>query len=348
MRAVVLRSPGPPEGALVCETVPDPAPGPGDVVVQVAACGVCSHDVAVRAGILRAGISLPCIPGHEVAGTVAAVGRDVRRFRPGDRVAAVQRRRVCGGCRYCRTGREPLCAEAEFLGDAGLNGGYAEFVCVEEASLAAVPDDVPLEAAAIAACAIGTMLHAVREVGRVAPGDTVLVTGAGGGLGVHGVQLARRAGGRVIAQTTSPGKAAAIRALGADAVVTAPRGADFSAEVKALTGGAGVDCAIDNVGTPVFTSVRRSLARGARWVLVGQLTGDFVPFNPAQLFLKGISLLSATSTTREELRLSLELLRPGGIQPVLGPAFPLEAAAAAHRAVESGEATGRALLKPGA
>ena len=157
-----------------------------------------------------------------------------------------------------------------------MNGGYAEFVAVEADNVVPVPDDVTLDAAAIAACAIGTMLHAVRAVGRIAPAETVLVTGAGGGLGMHGVQLAKRAGGRVIAQTTSPEKAAtAASRLGADAVVMADRGGDFSAEVKALTDGEGVDCVLDTVGTPVFTPARRSLARGGRWVLVGQAERRF-------------------------------------------------------------------------
>ena len=104
-------------------------------------------------------------------------------------------------------------------------------------------------------------------------------------------------------------------------MVLAARGGDFSGDVKALTDDEGVDCVLDTVGTPVFAPTRRSLARGGRWVLVGQLTGEFVPFNPAQLFLKGISMLSATSTTREELRLSMQLLRHGAIRAMLGPRF---------------------------
>ncbi len=346
MRAAVVHISGPAREAFVCETVPDPTPGRRDVVIQVAACGVCSHDIAVRAGILRVGVSLPCIMGHEVAGTVVATGCDVRGVSVGDRVATVQRRRVCGECRYCRTGREPLCPDGVFLGDAGLNGGYAEFVAVAGDSVARIPDEVPLDAASIAACAIGTMLHAICAVGRVGPGDTVLITGAGGGLGIHGVQMAKRAGATVIAQTTSADKVPAIRAAGADAVVTAARGGDVSPEVKALTAGTGVDCVIDTVGTQVFDSVRRSVARGGRWVMVGQLTGDFVQFNPAQLFLNGISLLSATSTTREELRLSLDLLRTGAIRAVLGPAVALQDVGAAHALVEAGAATGRVLLDP--
>jgi 2-desacetyl-2-hydroxyethyl bacteriochlorophyllide A dehydrogenase len=347
MRALVLREPGPIHTALSCETVADPVPGPRDVVIQVAFCGVCAHDVAVCTGTLRAGIVLPCVPGHEVAGTVVAAGDAVKEFAIGDRVATTQRQHVCGQCRFCRTGREPLCAEQVFLGDTRLNGGYAEYVEVEADNVVHVPDDVSLDGAAIAACAIGTMLHAVRSVGCIAPGDSVLVTGAGGGLGMHGVQLAKRAGGRVIAQTTSVSKLEALHELGAEAVVLAARGGDFSGDVKALTDGEGVDCVLDTVGTPLFTPTRRSLARGGRWVLVGQLTGEFVPFNPAQLFLRGISLLSATSTTREELRLTLQLLRHGEVRAMLGQRFALEQVNEALALVQSGAAAGRVLLAPG-
>jgi D-arabinose 1-dehydrogenase-like Zn-dependent alcohol dehydrogenase len=347
MRALVLRKPGSVETALHCETIPEPLPGPHQVVVRVAFCGVCSHDVAVCTGVLRSGIKLPCVPGHEVAGTVVALGESVTGFAIGDRVATTQREHVCRQCRYCRSGREPLCAERLFLGDTRLNGGYAEYVVVDADNAVSAPDDVSLDAAAIASCAIGTMLHAVRAVGRVAGGDRVMVTGAGGGLGIHGVQLAKRAGAWVIAQTTSAAKAQALKEYGADVVVVASRDGDFSADVKTATDGEGVDCVLDTVGTPVFTPTRRSLARGGRWVLIGQLNGAFVPFNPAQLFLNGISMLSATSATREELRLCLDMLRPGGIHAVLGACFPLLRAADALALVQSGAATGRVVLSVG-
>jgi len=343
-----VREPGPAATALRLETVPDPTPGPRQAVLRVEACGVCFHDVVTRNGTLKAGIRTPFIPGHEICGTVVALGHDARGVAMGQRVATTQRGHVCGACRHCSNGREPLCAEAEFLGDAGLNGGYADFVAVDADMVAPVPDGVAPEAAAIAACAIGTMFHAVREIGRVAPGDTVLVTGAGGGLGMHGVQLARLAGARVLAQTTSPAKVAALREVGAHEVVLHARGEDFSAAVKDLTAGEGADVVIDNVGTPLFQPTRRSIAKAGRWVLVGQLTGDFVPFNPAQLFLRGISLLSATSTTREELRQVLGLLARGAIGAVLDRVLPLDQAAEAHRLVESGSSAGRIVLRPAA
>ena len=341
---MVVRAPGPAETAFAMETVADPAPGPGQVVVAVAHCGVCFHDVVVRNGTLKAGVAMPVILGHEIAGRVAAVGREVRGVAVGDRVATTQRGHVCGRCRYCRGGREPLCAEAVFLGDAGLNGGYAEYVALDADAVVAVPDGVDLRDASVAACAIGTAHHAVIGVGRVGPGDLVLVTGASGGVGLHAVQIARAAGAVVLAASTSPGRVGALREAGAEHVVLHARGADFSAEVRALTRGAGVDVAIDTVGTPVFQPTRRSLARGARWVMVGQLTGDFVPFNPAQLFLKGIDLLSSTSVTREELRQCLDLLARKAVRAMVEATLPLAEAGEAHRRLEAGATLGRLTL----
>lgn len=342
---MVRRTGGP--DALVLETLPDPTPAAREVLVQVAHCGVCFHDVVTRNGTLRAGVETPFIPGHEVAGTVVALGRDVRGIRLGERVASTQRHHVCGHCRYCRTAREPLCAEAAFLGDKGLNGGYADFVAVEADNLVPVPEGVPLDAASIAACAIGTAYHAVVGVGQVRAGETVLVTGAGGGVGIHAVQLAHAAGATVLAATGSAAKAEALRRAGAHVVVQHDKGAGLSDAVRDATKGEGAEVVIDTVGTPLFAETRRSVARGGRWVMVGQLTGEFVPFNPAQLFLKGISLLSSTSVTREELRRCLALLAQGTLRAVLGEALPLSAAAEAHRRLEAGAATGRMTLVPG-
>lgn len=346
MRAMVVRAAGGPE-ALVLEDIPPPPLRPNDVRIRVEACGVCFHDVVTRNGTYRRGVRMPLIPGHEVSGVVESVGPAVRLFRPGDRVCTVQRRRICGHCRFCRSGRETSCREQEFLGDLDLNGGYAELVCVEEDNVAPVPEGVPLDAAAIAACAIGTELNAVRDVAAVRPGERVLVTGAGGGLGVHGVQLARVAGAEVIAVTGSPEKAAAIRAAGAEhVVVLARRGEDFSAAVKDLTGGEGVDAAIDNVGSATFEATRRSLAEGARWVFVGQLSGEFVRLNPAQIFLRDITIRSVRSTSLRQLEDTLGLMRRGLVRPVIAAALPLERAAEAHRMAERAAPCGRILLRP--
>jgi len=186
----------------------------------------------------------------------------------------------------------------------------------------------------------------VRDVGRVRLGERVLVTGAGGGLGLHGVQLSRLAGAFTIAVTTTAAKAARIREAGADEVVVVERGEDFSREVRRITDGQGVDAAIDNVGSLVFESVRRSMADGGRIVLVGQLTGEFLTINPAQLFLRNISILSAKAVSRSQLADALDLVARGRIKPAVEGVYPLDAAAETHRLVEAGLSMGRLVLKP--
>ncbi|MFY9785457.1 MAG: alcohol dehydrogenase catalytic domain-containing protein [Pseudolabrys sp.] len=345
MKAMVVHQPGGTE-VLSLERVADPIAGPKDVIIKVDACGVCFHDIVTRNGTLKFGVQMPCILGHEISGTVVDVGRDVRAFQRGDRVATVQRYHICGACRYCRTGRETLCPERKFTGDWGMVGGYAEYVAIEDDNVALVPEGVELQDAAIVACAIGTILNAIREIGKLQPGETALVTGAGGGLGMHAIQLARLAGALVIAQTTSPEKADQIRALGAHTVIVHSRGEDFSNAVKKANGGLGVDVAIDNVGSQLFESIRRSMGIGGRWIMIGQLTGEFVPFNPAQLFLKNVSMLSATSTTRKQLDDCLALVARGVIKPFVSLALPLEQAAQAHELVETGKSSGRIVLRP--
>ncbi len=297
MKAMVVRAPGGTD-VLKIEQVPDPTPDRKDVVIKVDACGVCFHDIVTRNGTLKYGVQMPCILGHEISGTVVAVGRDVRGFKQDDHVATVQRYHICGACRYCRSGREPLCPDRKFTGDWGLVGGYAEYVAIEDDNVALVPDGVALQDASI------------------------------------------------VAQTTSPEKAEQIRALGAHEVIVHGRGEDFSAAVKKATGGNGVDVAIDNVGSQLFEPIRRSMGIGGRWIMIGQLTGQFVPFNPAQLFLKNVSMLSATSTTRKQLEDCLAMVARGAVKPIVSLALPLERAAEAHQMVEAGKAAGRIVLRP--
>src|SRR5258708_2004280 len=146
MKAMVVRAPGGTD-VLKIEQIPDPTPGPKDVVIKIDACGVCFHDVVTRNGTLKFGVQMPCILGHEISGTVVEVGHDVRGFRKNDRVATVQRYHICGACRYCRGGREPLCPDRKFTGDWGLVGGYAAYVAIEDDNVGLVPEEEPLQRA---------------------------------------------------------------------------------------------------------------------------------------------------------------------------------------------------------
>ena len=345
MRAMVVRRTGAPE-VLRCEEVPVPPLRPNDVLIKVEACGVCFHDVVTRNGVMRYRVELPLIPGHEVSGIVERVGGQVRALAPGDRVATTAQRSTCGICVECRKGQENRCLDKHVLGDAGLNGGYAEYVAVDARAVAKVPHGVTLDTASIVGCAICTELNAIRDVGQGRAGESILITGAGGGIGIHAVQIARASGMFVVAATSSAAKATVIRDAGAHEVIVFERSEDFSPRVKDVTGGRGVDVVIDNVGAALFNPTRRSVAFGGRWVMVGQLTGDFVPFNPAQLFLRHVSLLSGNGSVKRQLDDALRMIELGAIRPVVQDALPLEAAAEAHAMVESGAVTGRLILKP--
>ena len=178
-----------------------------DVLIDILYCGVCHSDIHMARNDFGFSI-FPLVPGHEMAGDVLAVGDAVTRIKVGDQVASTNRE-TCGQCDLCRSGQEGICPKQRFFGHNGP-GAYGEFALVRENALSVVPRAIPPEAACMLSCAIGTELHAIRDVGRVRAGETVLVTGAGGGLGIHGVQVAKLAGASVVGLTSTPGKAAAM------------------------------------------------------------------------------------------------------------------------------------------
>lgn len=343
MRAVVQASIGEPD-VLRVEVQPMPSEPQGDeVLIRVRACGVCYHDLLVRDGTYRHLVQLPLIPGHEMAGDVLAVGETVTRVKVGDQVASTNRD-TCGQCDLCRTGQEGLCPNQRFFGHNGP-GGYGEYALVRENGLSVVPRSIPPELACMLSCAIGTELHGIREIGRAKAGDTVLVTGAGGGLGIHGVQVAKLCGALVVALTSTASKVSAIQAAGADEVVVIERGERFDKKLREAAPG-GFDVICDNVGQPVFDSCFRTLAIGGRYVFIGQLTDRPISFNPAWLLLRNTSLLGSNSSTRRELDDVVKLVQRGRIKPILDCTMPIAEAAAAHRRVMAAEATGRVVLTP--
>ncbi len=339
MKAQLLEHHG---AGLVTAELPDPAVGPTDVLVDVEFCGVCHHDLLTRAGTVRH--PLPRVLGHEIAGVVVAVGDRVRDVVVGDRVATVQRYSSCGTCRLCRTGRETLCARRRFLGQQ-VHGGFAERVLVDASCVARVPDGVASRDAAVAACVIGTSINALRDVGGLRLGESVLVTGATGGVGLHAVQLAVAMGGRVLAAVRDPARGRVLERFGAELVPIVD--GRFADTVRTATDGTGVDLVVDNVGAAVFDEVRRSTAAGGRIVLVGELAADPVSFNLAQLLLRGQSLLGAVSTTRPQLEDALRLLAAGRVEAVVADVLPLDAADRALDLLAGGRVTGRLVLGVG-
>lgn len=336
MRAAMMRETGGPD-VLQLQDVDRPEPGENEVLVEVAACGMCGHDQADRMGLTT--IPLPEILGHEVAGTVAATGAKVQRFAPGDRVAMKQFT-TCGRCRACLAGREIQCNDRSFN-----YGGFAEYLTVRESALLSVPDEVDLASASIIACAVGTCLQALRRVAKVLPGETVVVTGAGGGLGLHGVQVAAALGAQVVAVTGSTAKADQLKGLGADHVVTT-EGGDYWRRIMDVTGGRGADVVLDNVGHPkLFSQCFRGLAHAGRYVFTGQVTGERVGLYPAFVFGKEAVITGSASTLMSTFVDSLEMVADGRVTPVV-TTYPLDDVVLAFSDLDDRRVLGRAVIVP--
>ncbi len=338
MKAAVLHAPGPPE-AFRIEEVPEPVAGEGEVLVEVAACGVSYRDVVERNGIYRRDVSYPLVMGLEIAGTVKALGPGARRLAVGERVCS-KAFSSCGDCRLCRGGRESTCALRK-----PVRGGYAQYVALPEDVFARIPGALAFEAACCLGPAAGVALNAVRDVAKVALGETVLVTGASGGVGHAAVQLAKAAGARVLAATRDGRKAELLRALGADEVVAAG-GDSLAAEVRRLTGGEGVDVVIDNIGSRVFNACFDALARHGRYAMVGQLFREDVALNPARVFFKRAQLLGVGSVSRAQLEDVIRLAAEGRFKTHVACVLPLDEVSQAHRLVEQGQVFGRVVLNP--
>lgn len=342
MQALVLVRPGSPPQLSLTE-VPDPEPGPDEALVRVAACGLCHHDLLVVNGLLRRGVKDGVILGHEVSGTVTQVGPGVTSVGPGDRVVTILTD-ACGRCDRCRQGMEHRCWIGQGIGH-GRDGGLAQYIVVSEFSLVRVPDGVDLASAALFACPMGVALQGLQTTAQVRPGETVVVTGAGGGLGIHAVQLGAALGCQVLAVTSSPRKTARLAELGASEVIEIGP-LDFSEVVLALTDDQGANVVVDTVGSALFPSTWRSLAQFGRWIILGEIAGGAVKLDPAEVIFRDARILGSSGVSRALVTQVGEIVSQGLAQPVVGHTLPLNQADAALDLLASRDVLGRVLLVP--
>jgi D-arabinose 1-dehydrogenase-like Zn-dependent alcohol dehydrogenase len=342
MRAVVMPKFGAPD-VFICEELSAPAPAADQMLVKVAACGVCGHDLLNRSGHFPH-TRLPAVMGHEIAGTVVEAGPLVRRFKLGDRVAVIQRI-SCGACNLCRSGRENICMSGPGFYGEDLSGGYGEFVLASERNAVLVPVAIPVRIAAVLSCAIGTGFHALRRA-QLGLGDCVLVTAASGGVGIHTIKLARLLGLRVIAVSTSEGKSQALRDAGANEIIVSPA-LSFHKMARDLTDGEGVDAVIEIAGRPTFESSVRSIKAGGKMIIVGNVAPGSVGLNPAMAILKEIDFVGSAHATAADLKKVIDLVASGTIAPDIAEFFDVEDAASAHRLMEERKSVGRVVLLHG-
>ncbi len=322
MKAVLCKKLGPPED-LVVEQVPSLVPGPGQVVVAVKAAGVNFPDTLIIQGRYQFKPEPPFSPGGEAAGVVKVVGEGVTGWKPGDRVIA-----------------------------ASTWGAFAEEMLCDADRLIRLPEGIEFVNAAAYILTYGTSYHALKDRAQLKGGETLLVLGASGGVGLAAVQIGKLMGARVIAAASSDAKLAVCRANGADETINYGT-EDLRARVKAITAGKGVDVVYDPVGGPYSEPALRDMAWKGRFLVVGFAAGDIpkVPLNLA--LLKGCSIVGvfwgaftkaepeANRRNNDEL---MELLAQGRLKPHIHATYPLERAVEALGEVANKRVSGKVVL----
>lgn len=341
MRAVLLEEAG---GPLVIREVERPVPKPGEALLAVGGCAVDRFDIAIRKGVRERAAKLPHILGHEIAGSVVAVGDGVEHVTVGQRVAATLYL-VCGRCRWCLSGRETICEN--FGGHVGVNipGGYAEYVSLPARNLVPIPDSIDFAAASVFANAIGTPYHALVVRMGLRPGDRLVVTGAGGGVGLHAVQIGAMAGADVMAVDLGDDKLDTARTLGASVAVD-PTVDDLGDAIREWTGGVGADGVLELVGPATMPATLAGLAKGGRMVIVGSHTGAEWSIDPNEIYRREWEILGSRNVSADELRIVVDLVDRGRLTPVIAETGPLEDAQRFQDRVASGEVVGRDVLIP--
>ncbi len=327
MRAVVVDAFGPVENAAIRE-VPDPVPGPADLLVEVHATAANYVDMLLMGGRHQSKPGLPFIPGKGPAGIVRSAGPEVAGFAAGDRVVA-------------------MCEPA---------GGFAELISVPATQCHRIPASMPFEDAASMALVYDTAWFSLRERGRYADGETVLVLGATGGVGLAAVQLAKALGAKVLAGVASASKAGMVREAGADAIVDLAREDihdSLRGQVHAATGGHGADIVIDPLGDAIFDAAIRALSWCGRLVVVGFAAGRIPTIRANYLLVRNIDVSGLQIGDYRKRRPDLTarcfeeiyaLYEAGRIAPLPTTVLPLERFADALAAIRDRTARGRIVL----
>ena len=341
MRALVLRAANTPFDLV---DLSDPVAGPGEAVARVLACGSGLTIQHYKAG--RTKLAFPRIIGHEITGEIVEIGAAVTSLKVDDPVTAYYYLN-CGHCRYCLSNLEPLCDNLNGLVGKECDGGYAQYIKLPERNFIRLPEGLDYKAhpaeIGVVTDALATPYKVLKRA-RIRAGESVAVFGAGGGLGIHQLMMANWAGARVIAVDIAKDKFAACRKAGAHEIVDASKD-DVVEALKVLTGGRGVDVAVDYVSsTATLEAGAKALGKRGRLVTLG---GAGKPFQLSAMDLlhKEQQILGSRYVTRIEVIESLELVARGEVWPLVSEIRPMEQAEELHALVENGKVTGRAALR---
>ena len=322
MQALVLREWG---GRLEPVELPIPRPRPGEVLLRVSTCGVGETLNNMRSGrnASMPGASLPRVIGHEVAGSIVDTGRGVEGLSEGQRVY-VYMYLTCGRCDACRWGHDPLCVSLRGMVGLASDGGFAEYMVVPAANVGPLPDEVTDLDACVAVDAVATPWHALRSVARLDPTHTLVVVGAGGGVGVHAVKIGKLLGATVIGVDVTDEKLSFARKQGADSAIDgreAWRGA-----LADLTRGRGADVVLDYVSSrSTLQEGFAALASEGKLIVQGvNPQGDEFTVEPRSFIHRQLSVCGSRYASRREVAESIDLVSRGLVSPTVTRTAPLK------------------------
>jgi NADPH:quinone reductase-like Zn-dependent oxidoreductase len=340
MRVVTLHKHGGPE-VLGFEDWPIPEPGPGEVLVRVEAVALNHLDLWVRKGLPGLKLEYPHILGSDVAGEVVALGHGVADIPVGQKII-VNPGMSCGRCRECLSGRDNFCRQYGILGEH-LRGGYAELIVVPAANVVARPANLSVAEAAAFPLATLTAWQMLVERARVQPGETVVVLGAGSGVGTAGVQIAKLLGAHVIATATSDAKLERVRALGADDVINTVS-EDLVEGVRRRTGKRGADVIFEHIGKALFAKAILACARGGRIVTCGATSGHDATIDLRHIFFRQIDILGSTMGSKGMMYDIIVHIAAGRLRAVVDRVLPFSQVRAAHELLEDRQQFGKIVL----
>jgi len=309
--------------------------------VRVKACALNHLDLWVRAGMPNVPIPLPHIPGSDIAGEISQIGAEVTTVRVGQKVVLAPGV-SCGKCPACISGEDNRCRQFTNLGYM-IDGGCAEFVRCPEVNCLPYPENLTFEEAASIPLVFQTAWHMLVARAGLQPGETVLILGAGSGVGSAAIQVAKFFGAIVIATAGSDAKLEKAKELGADHAIN-HKTQKIRDEVRRITNKAGVDVVFEHVGTATWEDSVASLAPSGRLVTCGATTGYDAKIDLRFLFVRQLSLLGSFMGTKSDLQRVMKLVSAGRLKPTVDRVFPLAEAAAAHAYLESGSQFGKVVL----
>jgi NADPH:quinone reductase-like Zn-dependent oxidoreductase len=323
------------------EDVPDPVPRKDQVLIRVKACAMNHLDIWVRKGL--PGVSLPRIPGSDIAGEIVEIGEYVSGFTVGQRVL-VAPMSFCNRCVKCVSGLQNQCKQFTVLGN-GVDGGDCELIAVPAVNVIPIPDQLSFNDAASVPLVFLTAWHMLVGRAGIRIGQTVLVLGAGSGVGIAAIQIAKLFHARVITTAGNENKLQRARELGADYGIDHYK-QKISEEVRKITNKEGVDIVIEHVGAATWDESVRSLKPAGTLVTCGATTGPNASFDLRVLFARQLSFLGSYMGTMGELHEVLSHVFAGRLKPVVDRTFPLKDIRAAHEYMEQSQMFGKIVLNP--